>query len=192
MFAIRCLVAGLLATAVASPTSASTSTSAEIEGVRFAGRVDRSGTALALNGVGLLRYKFFIKGYVAALYLGDEVRVDEALADVPRRLEIEYFWAISAEKFVRATREGISRSVDEATLQRLSGDIAQLNGLYRDGEPGDRYALTYLPGVGTELALNGEPLGVVEGRELAAALFGIWIGDRALDASLREQLLSSR
>ena len=65
-----------------------------------------------------------------------------------------------------------------------------MNGLYQDVEPGDRYALTYIPGVGTELSLNGEPQGLVEGREFSAALFGIWIGGTAMDEVLREELLA--
>ena len=63
--------------------------------------------------------------------------------------------------------------------------------LYEDVEPGDRYALTYAPGVGTELALNGRRLGVLEGADFSAALFSIWIGDEPLDESLRDQLLTS-
>jgi hypothetical protein len=59
-------------------------------------------------------------------------------------------------------------------------------------EPGDRYSLTYVPGVGTELARNGEPLGVVPGAEFSSALFAIWLGDEALDEPLREQLLARR
>jgi hypothetical protein len=112
------------------------------------------------------------------------------LADVPRRLEIEYFWAIPANKFAKVTGEGISRGTDPATFERLRNRIDQINTLYEDVEPGDRYALTYIPGVGTELALNGRPLGVVEGAGFSAALFAIWIGDEALDESLRRQLLA--
>jgi hypothetical protein len=63
--------------------------------------------------------------------------------------------------------------------------------MYEDIEPGDRYALTYLPGVGTELARNGRRLGVIEGADFSSALFAIWLGERALDDSLRRQLLAS-
>jgi hypothetical protein len=55
-------------------------------------------------------------------------------------------------------------------------------------KPGDRYALTYVPGVGTELALNGTTLGTVEGADFAAAVFAIWLGPQAIDESLKTQL----
>lgn len=168
---------------------------AEIEGVRFVDSLSVGNAQLRLHGTGLLRYRVFIKGYVAALYLDDsfvgEAMPRAVLADVPRRLEIEYFWAIPADKFAKATVEGISRSTDPATLERLRRRIDQINKLYEDVEPGDRYALTYVPGVGTELTLNGRRLGVVEGVDFSAALFGIWVGDEPLDESLRGQLLAS-
>jgi hypothetical protein len=85
--------------------------------------------------------------------------------------------------------EFVERLSFRGTEFRLHGQIEQVNAIYHDVEPGDRYSLTYLPGVGTELALNGEPRGVIEGAEISAALFAIWIGRRPLDEPLREQLL---
>lgn len=163
---------------------------AEIEGVEFAQSYDWNGTSLRLNGTGLLRHRIFIKGYVAALYLAEGVDPDEALSDVPRRLEIEYFWAIPAEAFARAAEQHISGELDSQALARIRGPLERLNSLYEDVKPGDRYALTYVPGIGTELSLNGEALGVVEGAELSAAVFAIWLGPRPINETLRSQLLA--
>ena len=161
----------------------------EIEGVRFADQL-RVGTALLrLNDVGLLRYRYVIKAYVAALYLGEGSRPNDVLTDAPKRLEIEYFYAIKASGFATATIEGIAANVSAEVLAELRPRIERLNTLYRDVKPGDRYALTYLPGAGTELALNGTTLGAVEGADFAAAVFAIWLGPRALDESLKTQLL---
>ena len=188
----RKLIAAGLAAACLSEQSAR---AAEVEGVGFVDRLSVGSSELRLHGTGLLRYRVFIKGYVAALYLdesfGGEATSRSVLADVPRRLEIEYFWAIPANKFATATVEGVSRSTDPATFERLRHRIDQINMLYEDIEPGDRYALTYVPGVGTELALNGRRLGVLEGADFSAALFAIWVGDEPLDESLRRQLLAS-
>jgi hypothetical protein len=161
----------------------------EIEGVIFADRVELRGAPLLLSEVGLLRTRILVKAYVAALYLRPEDSPARALEDVPKRLEIEYFWGIGAADFARATEQGIARNVEAALLTRLRPYIERLNALYQDVEPGDRYALSYAPGVGTELALNGEVKGVIEGADLAAALFAIWLGEDPIDASLRAQLL---
>jgi hypothetical protein len=168
---------------------------AEIEGVGFSEGLEVGTEKLRLHGTGLLRHRVVIKGYVAALYLGEsfdgEATSSAVLADVPRRLEIEYFWRIPADKFAKATVEGIARSTDATTFERLLLRIERINRLYEEVQPGDRYALTYLPGVGTELALNGRRLGVIEGADFSAALFAIWVGEEALDESLRKQLLAS-
>ncbi len=63
--------------------------------------------------------------------------------------------------------------------------------LYRDVRKGDECWLPYRPGRGTELALNGAPLGAVEGADLAAAYFRIWLGERPVSTSLRKSLLGS-
>lgn len=161
----------------------------EIEGVRFADQTQAGGLTLRLNDVGLMRYRYVIKAYVAALYLGEKTPPADVLTDAPKRLEIEYFYAIKAAGFANATVEGIAANVPAATVATLRPRIERLNALYRDVKPGDRYALTYLPGIGTELALNGTPLGTVEGADFAAAVFAIWLGPKALDASLKAQLL---
>ncbi len=68
-------------------------------------------------------------------------------------------------------------------------EIEGVAALYEDVEPGDRYALTYLPGVGTELSRNGVPRGRVGGAAFAAALFAIWLGDHPIDGGLKADLL---
>ena len=164
---------------------------AELEGVRFADAHRAEGAELRLLGIGLLRYRVVIKAYVAALYLGPGHGPEDALGDAPRRLEIAYFWPIAAADFARATRDGIARNVVPARRDALAGRIEQLSALYEDVEAGDRYALTYLPGAGTELAKNGRRLGVIPGADFAAAIFAIWLGEEPLDASLKAQLLRS-
>lgn len=187
MVTFRALALGLIATrALAAPAGAAT-----VGGVEFADYHEWNGTPLRLNGAGVLRYRVFIRGYVAAFYLGEGIDPDQSLDDVPRRLEIEYLWSIPAEAFARVTVEQISQNVDAETFMRLRTSIDQLNRLYADVKPGDRYSLTYVPGVGTELALNGEPRGLIDGAELSAALFAIWIGRSPVDEPLRKKLLGS-
>jgi hypothetical protein len=185
------LVGALLAMGTVLGGLAIPSGAASIEGVAFAERHERGALTLPLRGVGLLRYRLVFKGYVAAFYLKPDVEAAQALDDVPKRLEIEYLWAIAAADFARAQDEGIARNVDEETLERIRPAMAEMAAFYRDVEPGDRYALTYFPGRGTELALNGVPLGRVAGAEFARAIFSIWLGEEPLSQSLKNQLLGA-
>jgi hypothetical protein len=187
---IRLAIASALALCLAGAASAARE--AVVEGVRFAPRLQVGETSLLLHNAGLLRYRVVIKAYVAALYLGEGVPPSAALGDVPKRLEAEYFWALDGEDFGPVTLEGIARNVDAATLERLRPRIERFGALFEDVKPGDRYALTYLPGRGTEVTLNGRPLGTIEGADFANALFAVWLGAAPLDEDLKTALLASR
>jgi hypothetical protein len=176
--------------ALASVCLALSAGAASIEDVEFADRVRAGDRELVLSGLGLLRYRVIFRGYVAALYLGEGVAPSRVLDDVPKRLELEYFWAIDGQAIREAGEALVARNTTAGQLAALGPRLERIGALYQDVEPGDRYALTYLPERGTELAKNGVPLGVVPGADFAAAYFGIWLGDDPIDAPLREQLLT--
>lgn len=164
---------------------------AEIEGVTFEDRFTTNGTELEIRGTGLFRYLRFIKAYVGALYMMPEVPSEAVLSDTPKRLEVEYFYAIKGEDFGPATNKVMTQNVGAEAFERLRPLVEYHNSLYQDVEPGDRYSLTYIPGKGTELALNGEPLGTIEGAEFAAAVFSMWLGEKPMNKTFKTELLRS-
>jgi len=190
MIRVTTCVAAVLAVVLALPPRPAAAN--PVEGVRFADSYVAKGQRLELSCAALLRYLVFIKAYVAGLYLADGTTADSVLTDVPKRLEIEYFHAIGAADFARATEFGIGQNLDAAAIATLRPRIDRLNALYADVKPGDRYALTYVPGVGTELALNGQARGLIEGADFAAAVFGIWLGPNPIDTALKQDLLECR
>ena len=168
-----------------------TSWAAEIEGVQFAEVYRSQTTILPLKGVGLARYLRTIKVYAAALYVDKNVKPEELLSDVPKRLELQYFRALNGPDFGKAAEEVMAGTVPKAQLASLRPRIDRMHALYEDVKPGDRYSLTYIPGIGTELALNGQPKGTVEGADFAAAYFAIWLGSKPISESLKAQMLDN-
>ncbi len=166
--------------------------SARIEGVDFDNSCMLNGKTATLRGTALLRYMFVIKAYVGAFYLKENVLSENALENVERRIVLHYFHGISAEDFAEATTEMIEKNIPPDRFSALQPKIRELNALYRDVSPGDEYTATYIPAVGTELALNGRPLGVVPGAEYSAAFFSIWIGEDPIDNGFRDRLLGNR
>ena len=164
----------------------------EVEGVTFKRELSYQGESLALQGYGLLRYMIFIKAYVGALYLPPSVAAIDVLEPVAKRLELQYFHAISKEDFDQATRVKIADNTTPFQLEQLQSRMDQLGAIYQDVEPGDRYSLTFVPGQGTELALNGKPLGVIPGQDFARAVFGVWLGANPIDDDFRDLLLGVR
>jgi hypothetical protein len=166
-------------------------TTRQISGVRFDESIVVGNTLFKLKNVGLLRYKMVFKGYVAALYLGEEFSIKDVLQDVPKRLELSYFWSISAEDFGKAADKVLRKNESDLLLEKLGSRLKKLNKAYLDVKPNDRYALTYIPGKGTELTLNSTPLVTIIGSDFARAYFAIWLGKQPLDKGLRDTLLGA-
>ncbi|MBI5551633.1 MAG: chalcone isomerase family protein [Desulfobacterales bacterium] len=183
-FLLPAMVMALLVPVVAQGTV--------IENVQFDTAYEAPGVRLALQGTGLFRYMKFIKAYVGALYHEEGLGPEDILGDRPKRLEVEYFHALKGEDFGKVTDRFMARNVDAETLGRIRPQVEYHNSLYRDVRPGDRYALTYIPGRGTELSLNGDALGVIPGAEFAAALFSMWLGDDPMNADFKQQLLGAK
>jgi hypothetical protein len=145
---------------------------------------------LELTGTGIIRYLGIFKVSEVALYMPAEVSPDQVLKpDTPRRLEVRYFHDLKKKDFVESTRVWIRKNVSEAEYKELEPKIEQLNALYEDVKEGDRYGLTYVPGKGTTLDLNGRELGAVPGGDFAQALFSIWLGDEPVEDGLPGELL---
>jgi len=163
-----------------------------VANVPFADSTTIGGKPVPLRNAALLRYLKVIKAYVAALYLPEGVKAEDVLNDVPKRLEISYLVSIKGPDFDKGAAPVLERNQAAAELARLRGRIDRINAAYKDVKSGDRYSLTYLPGRGTELALNGTPLIVIEGSDFAAAYFGIWLGREPIDEKLKRDLLKGR
>jgi len=164
----------------------------EVEGVTFKRELSHRGESLELQGYGLLRYMVFIKAYVGAFYLPPSVAATDALEPVAKRLELQYFHAISKEDFDQSTRAKIADNTTPFQFEQLQSRMDQLGAIYQDVQPGDRYSLTFVPGQGTELALNGKLLGTIPGKDFARAVFGVWLGANPIDDDFRDLLLGVR
>jgi hypothetical protein len=161
----------------------------EIADIKFEKQFRASETGLEIRGVGLLRYLGVFKAYAGAFYLEEGAPINQALADRAKRIEVEYLRSFKGEDFGPATVKMMEKNVDKTTIEKLRQQIDYHNSLYEDVDPGDRYALTYIPGRGTELSLNGEPKGIIEGADFANALFSIWIGQQPIDESFKRQIM---
>lgn len=145
-----------------------------------------------LNNVGLMRYNVVIKAMVAGLYLGEGVEPKQALTDVSKRIEIHYFWSLKGADIVDASEKLLTGNASRERIQSVRSQIDQMHRFYENIKAGDRYSLTYIPGVGTELALNGQKKGLVEGADFAEVYFSIWLGKKPMDVALRDQLVRQK
>lgn len=162
---------------------------------------------LVAAGKSYLSY-FYVGVCSSVLYLDPSSIDNDAIlfrgdAETPMALEIHYHKPARAVDLKWATSSFIEANLlpDEkisdlpASMQRR---ISQYNELYRNIRSGDRYSLTYLPGIGLRLSLNDEMLGTIgmempgaERRELAKLIYSVWFGQIApFSLSMRDELLT--
>lgn len=83
----------------------------------------------------------------------------------------------------------MQRNETELVLKTLNNRIETFHHAYQEVKPKDRYALTYIPGKGTEMTLNSRILTTIKGTDFARAYFAIWLGKEPVDKGLRNVLL---
>jgi len=162
-----------------------------VAGVAFESERRLDGRVLTLRGTALLRWMLFAKAYAGAFYLAEKADTANALGEAPRQLVLHYFHGIPAEDLAEATEAMIRKNLASDQYKAMKPKIDQINALYQDVDPGGRYTATYIPGTGTTLALNGEPLGTIPGAAFAEAYFSIWIGEKPIDKKFRDKLLGA-
>lgn len=162
----------------------------EIKGVRFSDTLVVDQTELRLNGVAVLKWAMLFDVYAGALYLPGGVPGQAWSNDVAKRLELSYFREIEAKEFAEASDKILQDNLLPAEYRALAKRLQTFYGFFRDVKPGDRYSINYIPGKGTELRLNEQPLGQVPGADFAAAYFGIWLGAEPISKEFRDRLLA--
>lgn len=147
-----------------------------LAGVDMPNRVQVGDDTLTLNGMAL-RKKFFIKVYVAGLYLPEKQSNAARVlsADAPRQVQMEFLYGVSQDQMCEAWDEGLEANTPNASAAVKQG-IQRVCGFMEDADEGDTYTFTYVPGEGTTVAFNGRTKGTVPGKAVADALFASWIG----------------
>jgi hypothetical protein len=173
----KLLFGGLLTTIlalsvlVAAPAGAGT-----LADVTMPDKIDAGGQALALNGMGL-RKKFVIKVYVGGLYLPAKERSPAKIlaADAPRRMAFHFLYGVSAKQMCDAWEEGLADNTPNAGAEVKAG-FKTLCGAMEEIPKGHEMVLTYLPGQGTRVEVNGKAKATIPGKPTSDAILATWIG----------------
>ena len=167
----------------------------EIEGVDIPETYtfNNSDTTLVLNGAGL-REKFFIDIYIGALYLpaktpdAGAILSDTGAASVLMHI---LHSEISKKKMVNAWNEGLENNLSQKELTAIGPQLKKFNSLFKAVHEGEKVRLDYRPDTGTEVRINGEWRGAVEGNEFFRALLRIWLGADPVSKSLKQEMLGN-
>lgn len=182
----RPLVPVLLAAALCLPTADAGS----LGGVTMPETMTVAGEKLQLNGMGL-RKKLWIKVYVGGLYLQQPSSSPQVVAtsDQVKRMRMRFLTdRATREKLSDAWYEGFAANCG-ADARRLSSEIDRFVGWFGDMSDGDVVDITYVPGTGTTVAVNGAEEGTIPGEAFADALFMVWVGPEPPSGDFKEGIL---
>lgn len=160
----------------------------QVADTTFEQQVNIGAESVEIAGTGIITWLFFDVA-AGALYLPKGMTYDQWNGNASKRLELTYFYEVTNSDFVEAAWEGLNGNLTSQQLEALKPRIEQLHQNYQTVSPGDRYALTYIPGKGTSLALNGKLLVTIEGDDFAESYFKIWLGENAMNRRFRNQIL---
>jgi hypothetical protein len=169
---MRIYATALLATlTLALPANAGT-----LAGVTLPDKADAGGQTLVLNGLGL-RTKFFIKVYVGGLYLPQKEKNAAAIlsGDTPRRMVMHFLYSVKKDQMCDAWDEGLKQNTPKAPAD-VKKEFQTLCSWMEAIPSGNELVLTYVPGTGTTVEVNGKSKGTLPGKATADAIFNTWIG----------------
>ena len=158
--------------------AASTAGAATVGGAKIEDSVNAGNQQLLLNGAGL-RKKFVIKVYVGALYLPSKSTSATAIlsADQPRRQVMHFLFDVEKDKIAEAWEEGLADNTPNASPE-VKTAFKTLASWMEDMKDGQRIALTYVPGIGTTVEVNGKNKGTLGGKAVSDAILNTWIGPK--------------
>ena len=180
----------LLATAL----NALSAVAAEVGGVRFEDKSRVGGAELSLNGAGV-RTRAFFKVYSIGLYLPEKKNTAQAVLGLAgaKRIQIVTLRDLTARQFAEALVERIEANhsaAELAALQPAVDDFKRTLLALEAAPSGTVIAIEYVPDAGTRLIVNSQPRGKpIAGEELFRAILRVWLGDKPVQADLKDALL---
>jgi Chalcone isomerase-like len=182
---MRICATALLALTLALPANAGT-----LAGVTLPDKADAGGQTLVLNGLGL-RSKLFIKVYVGGLYLPQKEK-DAAKVlsgDTPRRMVMHFLYSVNKDQMCDAWKEGLEENTPKAPAD-VKKEFQTLCSWMEPIPKGHELVLTYVPGTGTTVEVNGKSKGTLPGKATSDAILNTWIGpDPAPGADFKKAVL---
>jgi len=162
---------------------------ATLAGVTLPDTEQAGGKTLVLNGMGI-RTKYMVKVYIGGLYLEQKSSDANAIikSDAPKQIVMKFVHGASKSQMRDAFDEGFSNNSPEAT-KTMKAQIDQfLNGLDAV-KSGDEMVVTYVPGTGSTLAINGQNKATITDPAFGPVLFSVWLGPKPPNADLKKGML---
>lgn len=168
----------------------------EVGGVTVNDTVHMGSRDLLLNGAGV-RSKFIFDLYVVSLYLtGKKSDATGVFADPgEKRISLQILTDINAEDLIYNFDKAIEKNSSADELAAIRTEQHEFGiAFHKLGrvKPGDFILMDYVPGVGTQVTINGALRSSIKGAAFYNALLKIWLGEKPADEDLKRKLLGGK
>ncbi|ADI30765.1 chalcone isomerase family protein [Methylotenera versatilis] len=164
----------------------------EVKGVKIDENAQVGSSTLVLNGAGL-RTKMMFKVYAGALYLPQKQSDANAVINDHgnKRISMHFLRDVSSEQLLDGMNEGFADNNTQSEMTSIDAQLKIFQKMMvsaKEVKEGDVILLDCTT-AGTQVSLNGRLLGKIDGELFNQALLRVWLGDHAVDTSLKKALL---
>jgi hypothetical protein len=185
--------AALLAPAV---TSRAQDVAEPRSGVRFPSQTD----GMSLLGTGVrTRTMLKVKVYAIGLHVDDAALKGPLAAFKGRTTSADFYKALVWGDFPRqvtlkftrdVTRDQIQGAFREALPAADKARVEAFVGYFGDTKSGQEYVIHWVPGRGLLTTVVGQEKPAIDDKNFAAAVFGIWLGDKPIQDDIKRDLVA--
>lgn len=154
----------------------------EVSGVRLPDTVEQGRELLLLNGAGV-RTRLIVDVYVGSLYLATKTS-SAAAVKPPARMRLDLLREVDAAAIGDAIADGFG-----AKAEPLKDELARLRAMLEPLAKGDVVVFDFTPDGRTRVQVKGRDKGAIAGADFQRALLEVWLGDKPVDAKLKQKLL---
>ncbi len=142
------------------------------------------------------RKKFFFKVYAAVAYvdasqgLGEDPGAAIVAASGPKQMHLRMLRELDSERITNGINEALEKT-STRPLDEIAAERERFLAVFGDEKlaEGADLRMTYLPGEGLEISLDGVVRDTIAGEAFARAFFEIYFGPKPIDDGLKKNLL---
>jgi len=168
--------------------------SADVVGVHYLQAIKIEGNSLTLNGSGV-SYRAVAKLYTVGLYVPQKSSQADAIFGNagPKQLRFVMLQGMRVDELGKVITKGIENNSSREEFFKLIPSIRTMGEQFsriKRLNPGDVFAIEYLPKRGTMFFVNGQPAGLpLDDGLFFPAILRTWLGQRPVTQDLKDALL---
>ncbi|MFT3859415.1 MAG: chalcone isomerase family protein [Aquabacterium sp.] len=168
--------------------------SADVVGVHYPQSIKVEGASLMLNGSGV-SYRAVAKLYTVGLYVPQKASKADAIFATggPKQLRFVMLQGMRVDELGKVITKGIENNSSREEFFKLIPSIRTMGEQFsriKRLNPGDVFAIEYVPKRGTMFFVNGQPAGLpLEDGLFFPAILRTWLGNRPVTPDLKDALL---